>query len=279
MIFSKVLLATDFSKPSLQLLDCITELNTHGLKQVVLVHVIDVNIPGGAALTMMKYDEDTLTHTKERLEAIGLEVDVKVVVGFPAYEIVRIAEEEKASLIAVASHGNNIIKRIFLGETALDVLRTSTVPVIIEKFIDIDKESCAVICANRFKRILLPVDFSLSSNRVLEEIKDLAGEIDELLLLSVIEKARDSRDLERITAEREARLQELKNQFEALGIKTRTLLEQGSASPHIVDTAEREDVSLIVMGRRGRGKIKELLLGSTAHAVARRAGRPVLIIP
>ncbi|RLG91575.1 universal stress protein, partial [Candidatus Bathyarchaeota archaeon] len=42
--------------------------------------------------------------------------------------------------------------------------------------------------------------------------------------------------------------------------------------------AEEKNVDLIVMGARGISKIKEILLGSVSHGVARKAHCPVLII-
>lgn len=36
MFITKVLLATDFSRPSMQLIECISEFKTFGLKEIVL---------------------------------------------------------------------------------------------------------------------------------------------------------------------------------------------------------------------------------------------------
>jgi len=42
--------------------------------------------------------------------------------------------------------------------------------------------------------------------------------------------------------------------------------------------AEEEDVSLIVMGSRGRSAVAELLTSSTVKDVVRQSRRPVLVI-
>lgn len=64
-----------------------------------------------------------------------------------------------------------------------------------------------------------------------------------------------------------------------MGLKVKYRVGQGSASRNIIEFAEQEDVGLIFMGTRGEGMIKNLLLGSTAHAVARRAKRLLLLMP
>jgi nucleotide-binding universal stress UspA family protein len=61
-------------------------------------------------------------------------------------------------------------------------------------------------------------------------------------------------------------------QAESAGVtKVRGLVEDGDPAHRIVEIAKREDVDLIVMGRRGLGDLKALLLGSVTHKVAQAA--------
>ena len=53
--------------------------------------------------------------------------------------------------------------------------------------------------------------------------------------------------------------------------KVRGLVEDGDPAHRIVEIAGREGVELIVMGRRGLGDLKGLLLGSVSHKVAQAA--------
>ncbi len=55
-------------------------------------------------------------------------------------------------------------------------------------------------------------------------------------------------------------------------------LEKGKAAEVILDTAGREQSGLIVMGSRGLGPIKELLLGSVSHNVIVHSSCPVLVV-
>jgi len=46
-----------------------------------------------------------------------------------------------------------------------------------------------------------------------------------------------------------------------------------------MDTANSEDADLIVVGSRGLGGFRELLLGSVSHQLTQHAGRPIVIVP
>ncbi len=47
----------------------------------------------------------------------------------------------------------------------------------------------------------------------------------------------------------------------------------------IVEAANRESASLIVMGSRGRSKLPALMLGSVAYEVLHLTNMPVLVVP
>ncbi len=278
MDFKKVLLGTDFSRPAMQLLDCLDEFQTLGLEEVVLVHVIDTRAKG-ATKAFRSFEQEILAAQKKRLESLGLKVKVMTPVAIPNLELAKIAEEEHVSMVLISSHGRGIIKNIYLGSTTNDVIRVATVPVLIEKYRDIDTEACSIICLNKFKKVLLPLDFSVHSRQLLNEIRGLADLIEELVLLTVIEGAYDDQELMLAIEDREVLIQAAKNELEQLGLKVKTLIHKGSAAIEIVAVAEQEDTTLVMLAKRGQGLIKELLLGSTAHEVAKRSTRPVLLIP
>jgi nucleotide-binding universal stress UspA family protein len=60
--------------------------------------------------------------------------------------------------------------------------------------------------------------------------------------------------------------------------EVRTITDYGSAADCISDIAKREGVDLIVMGSRGLGEVKGLLVGSTSHKVAQLAACACLTV-
>ena len=62
------------------------------------------------------------------------------------------------------------------------------------------------------------------------------------------------------------------------GIRYRTVFADGRPAEVISQVADRENADIIVVGRRGRGGVAELVLGSVSHELVLRSKRPVLVI-
>jgi len=62
------------------------------------------------------------------------------------------------------------------------------------------------------------------------------------------------------------------------GVSYRTVMEDGRPASLIGQVADKADADVIVVGRRGRGEVAELLLGSVSHELVLHSKRPVLVI-
>jgi nucleotide-binding universal stress UspA family protein len=136
-----------------------------------------------------------------------------------------------------------------------------------------------------YERLLVAIDHSKATERVLDAARNLASLSQaEVWVLHLREREvlpragvipTESKDDAR--AEVEAAVEKLlKAGINAHGEVRNTVF--GYAARDIVDDAQEHDVSVIVMGSRGRGDLAGLVLGSTAHKVIHLADRPVLVV-
>ncbi|MFP3909965.1 MAG: universal stress protein [Archaeoglobaceae archaeon] len=142
-MFDKVLYPTDFSKASIKALKYVRRMKDCGVKEVVLLHVIDFEDLLGDVedIESGKVDIDMQKHFQEaeskledmKKEIDGIEIKTMVKVGKPHVNIVETAEEEKASVIVLGSHGRNPARVMLLGSCSENVLKLSKKPVLVVK--------------------------------------------------------------------------------------------------------------------------------------------------
>jgi nucleotide-binding universal stress UspA family protein len=137
-----------------------------------------------------------------------------------------------------------------------------------------------------FHSILVAVDGSPAAAKALEQAVDLArGEGARLTLISVAVRPRwiagpyampypTDQDLEeeadRVVARAEALVPE--------DVPVSTVVRRGPVADAILDRVRDGEHDLVVMGSRGRGSARSLLLGSVSRAVLDRSPVPVMVV-
>ncbi len=277
-MFKKVLLCTDFSSHAEALLATIEEMVELGLKEVVIFNVVDIDSAGTNAPTFQKQKKEALKAEERKLTKMGLKVKIDIKIGIPAKDIVEKAKEEKADLILLGSHGKGFIKRILLGSTTFDVVRLSETPVMVEKYKNIEEKGAEPLIKEKFKKVLVPMDFSSYSKDVIEKIKQIE-KIKEVVLVSAIEYSQNEDELEESRDRLEKHLGKIRLDLFNAGFPSNYVIKEGSASKVILEVAEQQKVDLVILSKRGEGRIKELLIGSTATNIITNSKIPVLIFP
>lgn len=62
------------------------------------------------------------------------------------------------------------------------------------------------------------------------------------------------------------------------GLRYRTFMEDGRPASVIAELAEKVGADMVVVGRRGRSGVAELVLGSTSHELSHHCKRPVVLV-
>jgi nucleotide-binding universal stress UspA family protein len=141
------------------------------------------------------------------------------------------------------------------------------------------------------KTILVPVDFSALTGRLVTSAADLAKAIKaKVVLLHVVnfqlgaavfdfEVESASALLAMMDRTADAKLAALGRGLARRGVAFRLLRLGGHPATVIVEQARRSGAAYVVIGSHGHTAFFDLLLGSTASAVLRRARCPVLVVP
>ena len=213
----------------------------------------------------------------ERLAAeIGdLKVETRSMLGVPRDALPELATTTGCHLIAMASHGRTGVARWLLGSVAERVLRQATCPVLLMRpGIELPQDG--------FHRVLVPVDGSESSTRVLNEVRPFLADAPKVVVMraSGLTMQDHAQVLDPVARESyllglEASLADLR--VEGLELETRVI--DSEAPDAILTLSEELACDLVAMSTHGRTGLDRFLLGSVTEKVTRYAKMAVLVFP
>ena len=139
-----------------------------------------------------------------------------------------------------------------------------------------------------FSKILVPVDGSDNSLRAIEYAFFLIKKADSsVTAMHVIEKPPTvyvesqkllNELLSNYRIESAKILDKCKQMAEKNGVKIETIIAEGDAASNITSYAAKENFDLIIIGSRGLGRFKEMVLGSVSNKVLHHTKSSVLIV-
>ena len=252
------ILAVDYSdgwEKTLDHLPAITRLI--GLVKITLVHVTETH----RRLHIEDSEGAIRGHLKKLAEQIsadlGLQVDYRMHRGFAATELLDAAHQTKADLVIALNRSHSSSHALFRGNIALNLARMTRLPLLILPMDSKVAEPDGVV--------MLATDGSASGKNAERCFRSFMENSNPGLLVHVEEDDRiDSGALDALKSEfTDVNMQRLK----------------GPPGKEIVKAAQQEEVTLLIVGKRGETPISNLLLGSVAEYIARESHNPVLLVP
>jgi len=273
-MIKRILLATDGSEPArsaealalhlAKKLDA--ELVALFVKDIWLIRFPELLDFGALTVPIVTYHEEidraleergqaVLARLREEAERLGVRFSGKIETGVPHEVIVHEARTFDLVVLgrsgAQAGHGATGI-----GSTAERVARTSPVPVLVAALRFVEPE-----------RILVGYDGSDSAARALHFVVLLVSGLK--LPVAVVSVAETEEEARALAEEGVAYLKAHETEAEVLVLV-------GDPPRKLVEVQRPED--LLVLGAFGRGRVLELLLGSTTEYVLRRAPGPLVLV-
>ena len=264
-MFKHILVAVDFSSAWPLLRQRLEQLTAWDAERITLMHVLSTRYPATAEETHRAHYEARLADLAGELATPELKVETQVRSGEPGAVLAGTAQELGSDLLLLGCSGHSRWHEFFLGSTALDAARLAPCPLWLEPVGEGQP--------NRdFQLMMLATDGS----RAVAAAETLARELAPRFQRSLAVTATcASEGCDREVNDAQAHMDRLTGQI--AGLETRVL--DGDPRDAIVAEAKKEKADLIVIGKRGRNPIQELLLGSTAENIARGAQCPVLLVP
>jgi nucleotide-binding universal stress UspA family protein len=270
-MFKKILLPLDGSGAAEQALFWATQYARPSKAQVVLLQVLHKEYPleGLPFRTGGEEARRYLQGIERVLNYAGIPTKIILRSEPVSRAIVETAKREGCDLIIMTSRGASKVIRWLMGGVAQQVMRLSSVPVLIVR------SQIALDGHKRPKRVVVPQDGSPPARAILPWAKKLARfHRIPLLILHVRPERRNLLGKERfLGVARE--LSRESAQLRSQGIKTAIRLEQGDPAEEILKACRPTD--LLAMTTHGYGGVKRLLLGSVAEKVIHQASVPILI--
>jgi len=114
-MFNKILVTTDFTEPSRNIIKCLEELKSIGVKEATLIHILDIAIVEGAFNLLSKLLKPKIDEFENLLKELGFKTNSRIEVGNIGREINRVAKEGDYSFLVAGTHGESFLKQILLG--------------------------------------------------------------------------------------------------------------------------------------------------------------------
>ncbi len=291
-VLRSVLAATDLGPSGADVLRAAAALASAAGAGLHVIHAFDLDLAAypeaGAARHTFQgriaaAEEMLAAQVREALPG-GADAASRLVVIFVAHRaILERAREVRADVVVLGPHRGSSVEDRVLGTTADRVIRSARCP-------------CLVVRAPLhlpLRRVVVPLDLSDPARGALETAlawTDAVGARDpggapgtEVDVVHVVPRLFESEGLPVNHASIGPRLHaDVERALAAQQLPTpvrEELVWGDDAAEEIVRYAGERRADLLVLATHGHGAVKRALIGSTASAVAQRAGCPVLLVP
>lgn len=301
-MFERILVPLDGSPLAEMVLPQLGRILRHEDAEILLlrsVHIPPVPPEWGSTTEELRKQEREaaqayLENLARRFAGRGAKVHGRVVSGPASEMILKVAEEEDATMLAMATHGRTGLSRFAFGSVAEKVLRASPLPLLLVRSFrptpqgDLEPRSAEEL---PFRKILVPVDGGKASAAAVgpavkfAQLFDAQGVILRVVppyippgpILPGMEPILPPEIPEPDSAKDPATAAAAKR-FEAAGLKVRRRTVIGDPAAAILDHAFEKNVDLIAMATHGRKGLSRWALGSVTERVLRSAPVPMLIV-
>lgn len=297
-MFGRMLIPLDGSKTAEDVLPYARRLAADARVAVELLGVVEMaeiaeDIASNQAAYAGALVREAVRNSTEYLEKLAQtfhngKVRCNVQQGRPEDIIIAAASADRATLIAMATHGRSGVTRWLLGSVTEKVLRGTVNPLLVVRAPGNSKTDGEAA----LRSVIVPLDGSDVAETILSPVAALAKALDlQVLLIRVYGLplptyggddyyVPDYLELkDQIRDEAEGYLNSRANLLRVQGVaEVSTVVIEGSAADAIIDLARKTPDNLVALSPHGRSGLQRWVLGSVTEKVVRHCQDPVLIV-
>ena len=232
--------------------------------------------------------ENRIEEIASRLRDEGVDAEVRVTLGKPAEEILKVADEGGCGIISMSTHGRNPIVRSILGSVTDRVVHSSTLPILTIAPGKADRHQERVEAA--LASVIAPLDGSELAERALPYAEELARSLSLKVILTRVVTyqypvyaisgyANLPNLTDELVWEATTYLEGVARGLKRKGLEVRHRVLRGVPTHELLHLAHQTPKDIIVMTTHGRSGLSRWMMGSVTEAMIRASGDPVLVIP
>lgn len=285
-MIDRIVVPLDGSRMAEQILPHLRRLLFRHDSEVILVRAAVLPLVGDAVLLadpVLDGARDYLLKIQDQLVQQGARVRSVVRLSSPARLILEVAEEEKATMLALATHGETGLKRLLAGSVAEALLRRSPVPVLLVRpfwSYELLPSRGDEVDLRPIQNILVPLDEQEDMETLhapLIELAELFG-ARVVLLNAQSSKTRKEHDSGDMIPDAEAWLAGHARALEAEGVETLSILGKGDPAADILATARAHEIDLIAMTSHRKSGLLRFFSDSVTEKVLHDSTCPILVV-
>lgn len=218
-------------------------------------------------------------------------IQTHVRVGPVARSLLALAEDVEADLLVLTTHGRGSFERLWLGSVADQLLRSSTLPLLLIRG-NGDSQSLFAEPTDP-KQVFVPLDGSKAAEEVFGLLREVLPKSGSRITIATVlhrsmvpfsvylpDTVAEEAILEEHRSRLHAYLEGVQARLESEGLATveTRLVEGVDAARSLLEICTGSGAELIAMSTQGRGAVARFFVGSVADKMIRGSGLPILVV-
>lgn len=250
-------------------------LGAQSVHRVIVATAIDAS-GKEAPVVMAEVDRarERLVAMTTPLRQCDMDVEVRVVTGTPTTSMLALAQQGNVDVICCGTEGKSLVDYLFSGSVSEDIFSAGEVRTMTVRYDQLDGVGDPAQLGRDFaRRLVIPTDFSASATRAfLSAFARPAEALGELYAVHVLGEDENE-------SEAEIMLRGLRDIAREHGVDAKIEMRSGNAEEAIIGMLNDVEATGCITGQRGRGRVRQAVVGSVSLRLLREAPCPVVVQP